>query len=119
MFAQETENYVRDYDNRLRMQGLDLNTYFQYTGLTLDSLRAELRPQAEKQVKLRLALEKIAVLENLTISEEEIDAEYKRISDAYNVPVEQVRGMVSSEDIKADLLVGAALKFVKDNTVSK
>ncbi|MBR2612162.1 MAG: trigger factor [Clostridia bacterium] len=119
MFVQETENYVRDYDNRLRMQGLDLNTYFQYTGLTLDSLRAELRPQAEKQVKLRLALEKIAVLENLTVSEEEIDAEYKRISDAYNVPVEQVRGMVSSEDIKADLLVGAALKFVKDNTVSK
>ena len=119
MFAQETENYVRDYDNRLRMQGLDLNTYFQYTGLTLDSLRAELRPQAEKQVKLRLALEKIAVLENLTISDEEVDTEYQRISDAYNVPVEQVRGMVSVDDIKADLLVGAALKFVKDNTVSK
>ena len=119
MFAQETENYVRDYDNRLRMQGLDLNTYFQYTGLTLDSLRAELRPQAEKQVKLRLALEKIAILENLTISDEEVEAEYKRISDAYNVPIEQVRGMVSSDDIKADLLVGAALKLVKDNTVSK
>ena len=119
MFAQETENYVRDYDNRLRMQGLDLNTYFQYTGLTLDSLRAELRPQAEKQVKLRLALEKIAQLENLTVADEEVEAEYTRISEAYNVPVEQVRGMVSSDDIKADLLVGAALKLVKDNTVSK
>ncbi len=119
MFAAETENYVRDYDNRLRMQGLDLSMYFQYTGLTLESLRAELRPQAEKQVKLRLALEKIAILENLTVSDEEIEAEYQRISAAYNVPVEQVRGMVSSEDIKADLLVGAALKFVKDNTVSK
>ena len=119
MFEAETENYVRDYDNRLRMQGLDLNTYFKYTGLTLDSLRQELRPQAEKQVKLRLTLEKIAALENLTVTDEEIEAEYKRISENYNVPVEQVRGMVSSDDIKADLLVAAALTFVKDNTVSK
>ena len=60
MYVAETENFVRDYDNRLRMQGLDLKTYFQYTGLDLDKLRAQLRPQAEKQVKLRLTREKIA-----------------------------------------------------------
>ena len=60
MYEAETENFVRDYDNRLRMQGLDLKTYFQYTGLNLDALRADMRPQAEKQVKSRLALEKIA-----------------------------------------------------------
>ena len=60
MFEAETENYLRDYDTRLRSSGLDLKTYMQYTGLTLDAIRAQLRPQAEKQVKIRLALEKIA-----------------------------------------------------------
>jgi len=115
MFAMETENYVRDYDNRLRQSGLDLNTYFKYTGLTLDALRAQMRPQAEKQVKVRLALEKIASLEALTVSDEEIEAEYTRISDAYNVPADEVKKMIAAEDIKADLLVAAAMKLVKEN----
>ncbi|MBQ8584225.1 MAG: trigger factor [Clostridia bacterium] len=115
MFAAETENYVRDYDNRLRQSGLDLNTYFKYTGLTLDALRAQMRPQAEKQVKVRLALEKIASLEALTVSDEEIEAEYKRISEAYNVALDEVKKMIAAEDIKADLLVGAAMKLVKEN----
>ena len=115
MFEAETENYVRDYDARLRQSGLDLSTYFKYTGLTLEALREQLRPQAEKQVKVRLALEKIAELEALTVSDEEADAEYERISKAYNVPVENVKNMIALEDIKADLLVAAAMKFVKDN----
>ena len=115
MFAAETENFLRDYDSRLRMQGLDLNKYVEYTGMTLDALRAQFRPNAEKQVKIRLALEKIAELENLTVTDEEIDAEYTRISEAYNVPVEEVRRMVATDDIKADMLVANAMKFVKDN----
>ena len=115
MFVAETENFLRDYDNRLRMQGLDLTKYTQYTGITLDALRAQFRPNAEKQVKLRLALEKIAELEKLDVTEEEIDAEYTRISEAYNVPVEDVKRMVAVEDIKADMLVANAMKFVKDN----
>ena len=115
MFEIETENFVRDYDNRLRQNGLDLSTYFKYTGLTLDALRVQMRPQAEKQVKMRLALEKIASLENLQVSDEEIEGEYKRISEAYNVELDQVKGMIAAEDIKADMLVGAAMKFVKDN----
>ena len=64
-----------------------------------------------------LALEKIAVLEQLTVSDEEVEAEYTRISEAYNVPVDQVKGMVAVEDIKADMLVANAMKFVKDNAV--
>ena len=115
MFAAETENLVRDYDNRLRQSGLDLSTYFKYTGLTLEALREQMRPQAEKQVKVRLALEKIASLEALSVSDEEIDAEYKRISSLYNVPEEQVKSMILAEDLKADLLVGAAMKFVREN----
>ena len=119
MFEAETENYVRDYDTRLRANGLDLNTYFKYTGLTLDALRKEMRPNAEKQVKVRLALEKIAALENLSVTDEEVEAEYKRVSDAYNVPVEQVKSMVMADDIKADLLVAHAMDFVKENAKVK
>ena len=119
MFEAETENFVRDYDTRLRQSGLDLNTYFKYTGLTLEALREQMRPQAEKQVKIRLALEKIAALENLSVADEEVDAEYKRIAEAYNVPEEQVKGMVVAEDIKADLLVAHAMDLVKENAVVK
>ena len=115
MFAAETENYVRDYDSRLRQNGLDLKTYFKYTGLTLEALREQLRPQAEKQVKVRLALEKIAALEALTATDEEVEAEYNRISEAYNVPVEDVKNMILADDIKADLVVAAAMKLVREN----
>lgn len=119
MFEAETENFVRDYDNKLRSNGLDLNTYFKYTGLTLDALRAQMRPQAEKQVKMRLALEKIAQLEGLTASDEDVEAEYKKISDAYNVPMDDVKNMINAEDIKADVLVAAAMNLVKETATVK
>ena len=115
MFEAETENFVRDYDTRLRQSGLDLNTYFKYTGLTLEALREQMRPQAERQVKVRLALEKIASLEALTVSEEETNEEYQRISDAYNVPVDQVKSMIAAEDLNADIVVGKALKLVRES----
>ena len=117
MFDAETENYVRDYDSRLRMQGLDLSTYFKYTGMNLDQLREQLRPQAEKQVKVRLALEKIAKLEGVKVYKKDIEAEYGRIAEAYNVPVDQVKEMVDSKSIEEDLKVKAAMDFVKANAV--
>ena len=119
MFEAETENYLRDYDTRLRSSGLDLKTYMQYTGMTLDDIRAQLRPQAEKQVKIRLALEKIAVLENLDATEEEINDEFVRIGATYNVDVEEVKKMIAAEDIKADLLTAKAMTLVKENAIVK
>ena len=119
MYVQETENFVRDQDNRLRMNGLDLKTYLQYMHMTLDDLRKQLRPQAEKQVKLRLALETIARQEKLTVADDTIEAEYTRISEAYNVPVEQVKSMVAREDIEKDMLVKAAMDFVKSKAITK
>ena len=114
MFEAETENYVRDYDTRLRQSGLDLQTYFKYTGLTLEALRAEMRPQAEKQVKIRLALEKVAELEAIEVSDGEIDDEYARIASVYNVAVEDVKKMILAEDVAADLKVAGAMKKVKE-----
>ncbi len=119
MYVAETENFVRDYDNRLRMQGLDLKTYFQYTGLDLDKLRAQLRPQAEKQVKLRLALEKIAELEKLEATEEDINGEIKRIADAYQMKEEDVRKAVPLDSVAEDMKVKKAMDLVKEKAVIK
>ena len=119
MYVAETENFVRDYDNRLRMQGLDLKTYFQYTGLDLDKLRAQLRPQAEKQVKLRLALEKIAELEKLEATEEDINGEIKRIADAYQMKEEDVRKAVPLDSVAEDMKVMKAMDLVKEKAVIK
>ena len=112
MFVAETENFVRDYDTRLRSQGLDLNTYFKYTGMTLDALREQMRPQAERQVKARLALEKIAVLENVEVSEEDINAEYEKIATAYGIELDQVKASIDSEAIAADMKVQKAMELV-------
>lgn len=120
MYTTETENFVRDYDNRLRMQGLDLNTYFKYTGQTLDDLRKQMRPQAEKQVKMRLALETIAKSENLSATDDEINEEYKRIADGYGVELEKVTELIAKDDIAADIVVKKAFDLVKENaSVSK
>ncbi len=119
MYVAETENYVRDYDNRLRMQGLDLKTYFQYTGMTLDTLREQLRPQAEKQVKLRLALETIATLENITVSDEDVEGEIKNIAEAYKMEADQVRQMVPTDSIAQDMKVKKAMDLVKEKAIVK
>ena len=117
MFENETENFVRDYDNRLRMNGLDLKTYFQYTGLDLDTIRKQMRPDAERQVKVRLALEKIALLEGINVSDEEVEAEYGRLAEAYGMEIDQVKAAVEADAVAADMKVKKAVDFVKENAV--
>ena len=119
MFVAETENFVRDYDTRLRSQGLDLNTYFKYTGMNLDALREQMRPQAERQVKARLALEKIAQIEKIEATEEDIETEYKNISEAYGVELEQVKASIDADAIAADMKVKKAMDLVKEKAVIK
>ena len=115
MYEAETENFVRDYDNRLRQSGLDLKTYFQYTGLDLDKLREQMRPQAEKQVKARLSLETIAKAEAIEVTEEELNAEYELIATTYQIDKDQVKNMVDEAMVKADVSVRKAMQVVKDN----
>ena len=114
MIDAEVETTIRQQDERLRQNGLDLGTYLQYIGSSLEAMREQLRPGAEKQVKVRLALEKIASLESLSVSDEELEEEYQKISTTYNVPLEQVKSLIDAEDLKADVLVGKALKLVRD-----
>lgn len=117
MFENETENQVRDYDNRLRMNGLDLKTYFQYTGLDLDGLRKQMRPGAERQVKTRLALERIGEKENLTVTDEEVEAEYARLAEQFGMEADKVKEAVDRASIEADLKVKAAIELVREKAV--
>lgn len=117
MYDTEAENIVRDYDMRLRSQGLDLATYMRYTGQTLDTLREQVKPQAERQVKTRLALSEIAKLENIEVSDDEIDAEYSRMADMYQMEVEKVKEAIAKEDIAADLRLKSAVDLIKSAAV--
>ena len=90
-----------------------------YTGMTLDSIREQYRPRAEKQVKMRLALETIADLEKLEASEDDINAEYEKIAGAYGVELAKVKELIASEDLARDVVVGKAMTLVKDNAVIK
>ncbi len=114
MFVSETENFVRDFDNRLRMQGLDLKTYFKYTGLDLDALRRQMRPQAERQVKTRLALEKIVELEGIKPTAEEIEAEFERMAKSFNMELDKVKESVDAAMVEADVAVKKAVDLIKE-----
>ena len=117
MFENEAENMVRDYDNRLRMNGLDLKTYFQYTGMTLESLREQMKPDAEKQVKSRLALEQIAANEKIQATAEEIEAEYARLAEMYGMEADKVKEAVEADAIAEDIKVKKAVDAVREKAV--
>lgn len=115
MYTSEVENELREYDMQLRSNGLDLKTYFKYTGQDLDQLRENFRPRAEKSVKVRLALEAVVAAEGISATEEEIEDEYKKLSEAYSMEIDKVKEVVDAKDLAKDINVQKALKFVKDN----
>ncbi len=117
MIEMEAENLVRDYDNRLRSQGMDLNTYFKYTGQTLEQLRESMMPMAEKQVKSRLALEAIVAAENITATDDEIETEYADIAKAYGLEADKVKEFVDREGVARDVTVRKAMDLIKDKAV--
>ena len=115
MFEDEAENMLRDYEYNMSQQGITLDMYMQYTGQTIESMKAELLPRAERQVKTRLALEFIAAKEKIEATEEELSAEYERLAAAYGMDVEKVRELLSVEVLKKDLAMKAAFDFVRAN----
>lgn len=117
MFENRMNQSLQDFDYRLRSQGMDLNTYLKYTGSTAEEFKKSFRPQAEMQVKYRLALEKIAELEKFEIPDEEVDKEYSRLAEQYSVEADRVKAMIPAEELKKDLAVGKAIDFIKANAV--
>lgn len=115
MVDQEIDNEIRDIDYRLSMQGLSFETYLQYMGMTVENYREQIRENAEKSIKIRLALEKIAELENLEATEEDLDELYKKYSEQYNMTVDEIKAAIPAETVKKDISVDKAAKFVRDN----
>ena len=118
MYEHRVDESVRDFDYRLQSQGLNLDMYLQYTGMDRDTFRKSFREQAEKQVKIRLALEKIAELENIVPTPEEIEAEFAKLAEQYQMDVEKVKSLISEKSLSMDLAVGKAMDLVKETAVA-
>lgn len=117
MIQQEIDGYIRDYEYRLQAQGGNLEMYFQYTGMTMEKLRENFKSDAERQVKIRLALAKIAKTEKLKALKKDIEAEYKKIATGYNVDIETVKSSIPESGISEDIVLRKAVDFVKENAV--
>ena len=112
MYDRRVDELAREWSARSR---ISISDYLKYTGLTAEQFRANFREPAKRQVELRLALEKIADLENIEVSEEDISKEYDKLAEEYKIEVENVRNAIPEKTLKADLRIEKAIDFVKDN----
>ena len=117
MIDREVDEIINAFDMQLRDQGMNLETYLKYTQGTVEALQEQYRERAEQQVRVRLGLAKIAEQEGLAVTDEEIEAEYKKVADAYGMPIENVKGLVRAKDISKDVANQKAMDLVKENAV--
>ncbi len=117
MINNRVAQMTQDFDYRLQMQGMNLDTYLQYTGTSREEFEKTFRPQAEKQVKMRLALEKIVELENIVPTAEDVAAQIEEMAKNYGMTAEQIKNAVPETEIAKDLAVNKAIDFVKANAV--
>ena len=115
MIDNEVEDMVSNRENYFKQQGLTLDMYLKYTGSDLDAFKKSLRPDAERTVRMRLALEKIAELEKLEPTDEDYEKEYKNIADAYQMDIDTVKKLVDKSYITEGLRSQLAMDFVKKN----
>ena len=113
MVDNSVDEMIRDFGYRLSQQGLKLEEYLKYVGEDMAAFRANFAERAEKQVKIRLALEAVAAKENIVASDEEFEAEVKRIADQYKMEPEKVKAVVDAEAVKKDLAINKAIDFIK------
>lgn len=117
MYEKRVDSLVSSFESSLKQQGLTLEQYLQYTGMTMDSIRETYLERATGEVKLRLALEAIVKAENIEVTEAEIDDGLSEIAKAYNMELDQIKRLMPMDDYKMDLLVTKALDLVKENAV--
>ncbi|WP_295087827.1 trigger factor [Ruminococcus sp.] len=117
MYEQRIDALMRSFEQQLQQQGMDIKLYFQYTGMDMDSFRETYRDRAVNEVKLRLALEKIAELENIEVSDEEINNGLGELAAANKVDVETIKRFIPLDEYTTDLKVQKAIDFVKENAV--
>ncbi|ADM38774.1 trigger factor [Bacillus spizizenii] len=116
MVDTELDRMLKEFEQRLQMQGMNLELYTQFSGQDEAALKEQMKEDAEKRVKSNLTLEAIAKAENLEVSDEEVDAELTKMAEAYNMPVENIKQAIGSTDaMKEDLKVRKAIDFLVEN----
>ena len=118
MVETQLDRVAEDFSYRLAMQGMEFESYLKMTGMTKEQFRQVFKPQALRQVKIRLALEKIAELEGLEVTDEDLNAEFAKLAENNKMDVEKVKELLSAEDLKGDMLCQKANDFVIANAVA-
>ena len=119
MFENKLEDIIRDFAYKLHAQGLTLESYMKYTAMDNNAIKKQFRPQAERQVKLRLALEKIAELENLSATQEELEEKYKSFAEQYKTDIDKVKKIINEKDLLKDIAVEKAIDLLRENCINK
>ena len=115
MFDTQKEENINNFAQRLAQQGIDVDTYLSYMGTDKEAFESSMREQAVSQVKLGLALDKIAEDEKIEVSAEDIEEEFKKLAEMYGMEVEKIKSLIAEDLLKADLLKEKVVKFVVDN----
>ncbi len=113
MYDNEVNSMIRDFDARLRSQGMDMATYMGYMGMDIEGLKKMYHKEAETRVKLRLALKAVAKAESITVTDDEVEDEFKRLAETYGVELDRVKMLVDVEDQRDDIAVQRAMDIVK------
>ncbi len=122
MLATQQRSMADDFAQRIRMQGITIDQYFQFTGLTREAFLEQLKPQAEERIKSRLVLEAVAKAENLEASDEEYTAEIKKMAEAYQMDEDKITEMIGEfeqKSIKEDICIRKALDLAVESAVEK
>ena len=122
MIETQAVQMADDFAQRIQSQGLSMEQYFQFTGMTAEKMMEEFRPQAIKRIETRLVLEAIAKAENIEISDEKLDEELAKMAETYNMEVEKLKGFMGENEkkqMKEDMAVQEAVTFLVENAVEK
>jgi trigger factor len=117
MIDTEVDRMMQEFEQRLQMQGMNLELYFQFSGQDENALREQMKEEGEKRVRVSLTLEAIAAAENLEVSEEDVDAELNKMAETYNMTIDNIKAALGNLDgIKGDLKVRKAVEFLVENS---
>ncbi len=121
MIEQQIDKQIQDMSYRLESQGLTMENYLKYTGLTMDSVREQMKENATENVKTSLVLEAIKNAESIEADDDDVEAEYAQLADIYKMEVEKVKDIMAAniDSMKADIAITKTVKFLKDNAVIK
>ena len=117
MIDTQTTQMVEDFAQRIQSQGITLEQYFQFTGMTAEKMQEEMKPQALKRIQTRLVLEKIAETENIEVSEDEVNEEIGKMAEMYKMEADKLKEMLGDaekEQMKKDMAVQEAVTILAD-----